>query len=158
MAALGALLLAPLAQAQEGGQAAPNPQPWRVNCSSQVNSTELACVMSQTLVAANTNQRVIAATIFRSGADKPATLRIGLPHGILLQEGLEIWIDEGARSKLPITIADQNGSYANLELGGTTLVALQGGSVLHLGVKAGNGEPVEFQLSLAGFTAAFAKL
>ena len=81
-------------------------------------------------------------------------MRVSLPHGILLQNGVDVWIDDAAPAKSPIVIADQNGSYADVELSANLLVALQGGSFLHFGVSAGNGERVEFTLSLKGFTAA----
>jgi invasion protein IalB len=85
-------------------------------------------------------------------------MRLSLPHGILLQKGVDVWVDSGAPTNHPITIADQNGSYADVDLGADMLTRLQGGGALHLGVSAGSGERVEFSLSLKGFTAAFAKL
>ena len=118
----------------------------------------MACTMTQVLVARDSNQRLIAATIFRPSPDAAALMRINLPHGILLQEGVDISIDDGAPTRVPITIADQNGSYATLELTANLVLALQGGGIINFGVKAGNGEAVRLQLSLKGFTSAFAKL
>jgi invasion protein IalB len=135
-----------------------NPQPWTVNCSSQPQTGELACSMAQVLIAQESNQRLVGASVFRPEPSDAAVMRFSLPHGILLQKGVDVWVDDAKPTSVPIIIADQNGSYADLPLDATRLTALQGGTFLHLGVSAGSGERVEFTLSLKGFTAAFAKL
>ena len=76
----------------------------------------------------------------------------------LLQKGVDVWIDLATPINYPITIADQNGSYASIELTGPMIVSLQGGAFLNVAVTAANGDRVQFQLSLKGFTNAFAKL
>ena len=143
---------------QLGSTSNDNPQPWTVNCTSQAQTGELVCTMTQVLIAADTQQRLVGASVFRPQPSAAAVMRISLPHGILLQQGVDIWIDDAQPAKAPIVIADENGSYADVELGSDMLTRLQGGSFLRLGVSAGNGERVEFSLSLKGFTAAFAKL
>ncbi len=143
---------------QVGSTANDNPQPWTVNCTSQAQTGELVCTMSQVLIAQETQQRLVGASVFRPQPSAAAVMRISLPHGIQLQKGVDYWVDNNAPTNTPIVIADQNGSYADLELTANLLVTLQGGSFLHLGVTAGSSERVEFTLSLKGFTAAFAKL
>ena len=51
-------------------QAANAPLPWTVNCSSNPQTGELACSMTQVLVAQDTQQRLIGASVYRdtSGA------------------------------------------------------------------------------------------
>lgn len=135
-----------------------NPQPWTVNCTSQGVNADLVCTMTQVLVQSQTNQRLVGATVFRPDPSGGAVMRINLPHGIKLPEGVDVWIDGRAPTKYVIGIADQNGSYADVPLDGDLLVALQGGNQLHLGIITGAGERIDFALSLKGFTAAFAKL
>jgi invasion protein IalB len=135
-----------------------NPQPWTVNCTSQGVNADLVCTMTQVLVQGDTGQRLVGASVFRPDASGAAVMRINLPHGIRLPDGVDVWIDANPATKHVIGIADQNGSYADVPLDGNTLVSLQGGNVLQIGVTTGAGERIEFQLSLKGFTAAFAKL
>jgi invasion protein IalB len=135
-----------------------NPQPWVVNCTTQTQGGELSCVMTQVLVAQQSNQRIIGATVYRATESGPADLRLNLPHGILLQKGVDVWVDLASPTNYPITIADQNGSYSTIELSGPMIVSLQGGAFLNVAVTAANGDRVQFQLSLKGFTNAFAKL
>lgn len=160
MVLLLALAMGPASAQQAAAPSAGNEmvQPWAITCSNQAGSDTMACTMTQVLVARDSNQRLIAATIYRPSPDAAALMRINLPHGILLQEGVDISIDDGAPTRVPITIADQNGSYATLELTANLVLALQGGDIINFGVKAGNGEAVRLQLSLKGFTSAFAKL
>lgn len=141
-----------------GPSNADNPQPWIVNCTTQTQAGDLTCAMTQTLIAQQSNQRILGATVFRPSEKGAAVLRLSLPHGILLQKGVNVWVDLAAPTNYPITIADQNGSYATVELTGPMIVALQGGAFLNVGVSAANGDNVQFQLSLKGFTNAFAKL
>lgn len=171
-AMLVAILAGPLASSAVAQEAAPAaqtpvkvgstegadaPLPWTVSCSSNPQSGELSCSMTQVLVAQDTQQRLIGATVFRNAAGA-AVMRFSLPHGVLLQKGVNVGVDDKAASTIPIVIADQNGSYADLEISPELLQGLQAGSALHLGVTAGTGEAVDFALSLKGFTAAFAKL
>jgi invasion protein IalB len=135
-----------------------NPQAWTVNCTSQGTNADLVCTMTQVLVQSDTNQRLVGASIFRPDASGAATLRLNLPHGIVLPDGVDVWVDDKPPTKVVIGMADQNGSYADLQLDGPTLQTLQAGNVLHLGVTTVAKERIEFQLSLRGFTAAFAKL
>jgi invasion protein IalB len=144
------------AQAEAPAEAAPA-QSWTVNCSSQGTGGDLVCAMSQTLIAKNTGQRVVSAAVFRSPQGGYA-MRFSLPHGIMLPAGIEVWIDEGQRSKHEIATADQNGSYSTMPVNDATAGALRAGQILNLLVKAASGDEIIFQLSLKGFTQAFAKL
>ncbi len=139
------------------GAADQNPMPWTVNCSSQGPAADLVCNMSQVLIAQETGQRIVGATVFRQPGGA-AVMRLNLPHGLMLQSGVDTWVDTGAVTNRPIVTADQNGSYADIELSGQVAQALQAGGALNLGVTTISGERIEFAFSLRGFTAAFAKL
>ncbi len=143
-------------QPAEAAPAAPSPQPWTITCSGQGAAGELACVMSQGLIAKNTGQRVLALAISRSPSSYSA--RLSLPHGLDLPEGVRVWVDDGQPTKHVIATADQNGSYANLPLDEALLAAMKKGTILNVAVKAASGDEVTFQLSLNGFTAALARL
>ena len=133
-------------------------QPWTVNCTSQGDAAVLTCAMSQVLLAKQTGQRVVGATVFRPKPDAAAVMRVSLPHGVLLPEGVDVGIDDTAPAKHVISIADQNGSYSQFELGGSMIGDLQGGTSLSIGVSTGDGKRIVFKLSLQGFGAAFAKI
>jgi invasion protein IalB len=114
--------------------------------------------MSQVLFVKSTSQRAIGVTIFRPDPKGSAMMRISLPHGILLPDGVSMWVDSGQPTSHVIAIADQNGSYSTFELDGTLILMLKAGHVLNLGVKLPNGQSIDFQLSLKGFSTAFDKV
>jgi invasion protein IalB len=140
------------------GDDAPNAQPWTLDCSNRAGAEALTCVMSQVLYVKSTAQRAIGVTIFRPDPKGSAMMRISLPHGISLPDGVNLWVDSGQPTKHVIAIADQNGSYSTFELDGTLILMLKAGHVLNLGVKLPNGQSIDFQMSLKGFSNAFDKV
>lgn len=163
-AGLGAFVLpVPPVTAQTAEQPAepapppPNPQPWSITCSGQGTSGAFACVMSQGLIAKNTGQRVLSVTISRAQAEAYQA-RFSLPHGLSLPDGVEVWVDDGARAKHVIATADQNGSYAVVPLDQAMISAMKKGTILNVSVKSASGDEVIFQLSLNGFTVALERI
>jgi len=156
-----AILLASLmpSMAQEAAkppQADTQPKGWTVNCSAPAGQTELACTLAQTLVVKDSGQRVLTAVVMRR--DGKYVLNLGLPHGLNLPKGVDLWIDDGPRANHPIMTADQKGSYTTVALDQALLTALKKGHLLNVGVVAFNGNEIILQLSLDGFTAGLARL
>jgi invasion protein IalB len=143
--------------ARPNGEAPANKQPWVVECNNRATGDVLVCQMSQTLIAQDSGQRILAAVITRKDA-KTLAMTLALPHGLNLPNGIDFWVDEGARTKFPIETADQNGSYATIELGAAQLGALRKGTLANVAVKATGGDELILQLSLVGFSSAVDKL
>ena len=138
--------------------AAPNLQPWMVSCASAGADDALACTVSQTLVAKQTAQRVLTVTVAKDPNSRDLVATLGLPHGLSLTEGVEVFVDDGKPTRYPIVTADQNGSYAKVPLNGDRLAELKRGSILNVRVRSANNAEIVMQISLAGFTAATAKI
>ena len=85
-------------------------------------------------------------------------MRVSLPHGISLPDGVDVGIDDGEPTKQVIAVADQNGSYSQFKVGADLIAALEGGTNLTIGVNAADGKRIVFRLSLKGFVVAFAKI
>lgn len=147
------LLIVP-ATAQDA--AAVPPRPWQVACVSQAQSAELQCSVTQSLVAAETRQRIISVNLV-GGAAGP-TMTLSLPHGLNLQAGVSVAVDDAASGTFPILTADQNGSYAEFTVDNDLLNAMKRGTLLKIGVSAHGGDVVNFELSLSGFTEAVDRL
>ena len=86
------------------------------------------------------------------------TATFGLPHGLYLPDGIEVWVDEGERLKNPIATADQNGSYSQLDLTQALIHSLRRGALLNVAVTSVNRDEVILQLSLTGFSASLDKI
>jgi invasion protein IalB len=144
--------------AQQAATPAPEPaqQTWTVNCSGAAGQNELACTLTQVLVVKDSGQRVLTAVVAKR--DGKYLLNLGLPHGLNLPKGVDVWVDEGPRVNHPIVTADQKGSYATVTLDDKLVAVLKKGTTLNVAVTAFAGNEIILQLSLNGFTAGFAKL
>ena len=93
-------------------------------------------------------------TVEKRGKGYGATLL--LPHGINFAGGVTWGIDDGEKSQVAISNADQNGSYAIFDLTNGQVEALRKGSILRVATQPLTGENLNIELTLAGFGDAFA--
>lgn len=141
--------------------ASPKPadaNPWAVNCSSGSASAELQCQVSQNLTEAKSGQRVLTVTVRRESGNGGLAMLLALPHGLFLPSGASFQIDQGQKTTLAIQTSDQNGAYAATPLSADLIKAMKSGTNLNIGMESVTRKPVTIPVSLAGFTAAVAKL
>lgn len=134
------------------------PQPWVVNCAAAAGKADLNCSMIQTVFARGSRLRLMSIAISKLATVSGPRLQLSLPHGVSLQDNAEVWVDKGAPEKVPIRNADANGSYALTDIGEELLESLKKGSLFNAAFKTLDGKRVVVQVSLNGFTTAFAKL
>lgn len=132
--------------------------PWAVNCSSGSATTELQCQVSQNLTEAKTGQRVLTVTVRRDNGNGSLAMLLALPHGLFLPSGASFQIDQGQKTTIAIQTSDQNGAYAAMPLSADLIKAMKSGTNLNIGMESVTRKPVTIPVSLAGFTAAVAKL
>jgi len=151
------LFTAGLAGGQEEKPAAPAPaQTWTLNCSGAAGQAQLACTLSQVLVMKDSGKRILTAVVTKP--EDKFLLNLGLPHGLNLPKGVDMWIDDAPRQNYPIVTADQKGSYAMIALDDALIAALKKGKLLNVAVAAYAGNEIVLQLSLTGFSAGFSRL
>ena len=160
-AAVWAMMLASgAAFGQDDKAAKPAAEPvlpqWIVTCSNANKDAVLRCAMQQTLFVSKTGQRVLSMTVEKRGDAYGATLL--LPHGINFAKGVTWGVDDGEKSQVAISNADQNGSYAGFELSAAQIDSLKKGSILRVATQPMSGENLNIELTLAGFGNAFAIL
>ncbi|MEP1444202.1 MAG: invasion associated locus B family protein [Hyphomicrobiales bacterium] len=128
---------------------------WIVTCSNRAIPERLNCSMSQVVTVANGNsrQRIVSATIHRQ--DENAEILITLPHGLNLLKGVGFAIDEASSQRFDIHAADANGSYVRIPLTKDRVSAMKTGNIMKLSVVGSNGQNINLQLSLNGFTQAY---
>jgi invasion protein IalB len=132
--------------------------PWAVNCSSGSATAELQCQVSQNLTEAKTGQRVLTVTVRRDSGNGSLAMLLALPHGLFLPSGASFQIDQGQKTTIAIQTSDQNGAYAASPLSADLIKAMKSGTNLNIGMESVTRKPVTIPVSLAGFTAAVAKL
>lgn len=126
---------------------------WIVTCTNANPAAQLRCRAEQVLSVTQTKQRLVSVIFDRN--DEGAIIgRITLPHGILFDKGIEVWVGDGVKHKVAVTNADENGSYADLPLEPEFLKELKGGPVLRIKMQTVSNEDLVMELSLNGFGAA----
>jgi invasion protein IalB len=146
------------AQAKEAQPKPADANPWAVNCSSGSANSELQCQVSQNLTEAKTGQRVLTVTVRRDSSNGSLAMLLALPHGLFLPSGASYQIDQGQKTVIAIQTSDQNGAYAATPLSPELVKAMKSGTNLNIGMESVTRKPVTIPVSLAGFTAAIAKL
>jgi invasion protein IalB len=130
---------------------------WEVRCLADGNE----CFLYQLALDADGNP-VAEFSLIRlpDGGEAVAGATVVTPLGTLLPAGLLMQIDSGEVRQYPFTFCNQVGCFAQLALTQAQVSALQRGRVARLGVTsiAAPEDPVELDLSLMGFTAAFRSL
>ncbi|TGQ74617.1 MAG: invasion associated locus B family protein [Mesorhizobium sp.] len=138
--------------------ASANANPWAVNCSSGSANTELQCQVSQNLTEAKTGQRVLTVTVRRDNSNGSLAMLLALPHGLFLPSGATYQVDQGSKTTIAIQTSDQNGAYAATPLSPDLVKTMKSGTNLNIGMESVTRKPVTIPVTLAGFTAALAKL
>lgn len=130
---------------------------WEVRCLADGNE----CFLYQLALDSDGNP-VAEFSLIRlpEGGEAVAGATVVTPLGTLLPAGLLMQIDSGEVRQYPFTFCNQVGCFAQLALTQAQVTALQRGRVARLGVTsiAAPEDPVELDLSLMGFTAAFRSL
>lgn len=130
---------------------------WDVGCLAGTES----CEMQQVALDASGNPVVLVRVIKLPEAEEAEALAIvNTPLGTLLPSGLGFQIDGGEASALPFEWCVQEGCIVRLGLREPDVTALKRGSAVRLRVAsiADPDQPVELNLSLSGFTAAYDSL
>ncbi len=131
---------------------------WVLICDHSDELNEERCFILQELRVKETNQRVVRIEVgFVAKTGQPAAL-ITLPLGISLQHGMLFQVDQGEQTRYAFTRCVPGGCIAAVPLSDAQIAALKAGSVAHLQFHDGLAREVNLDMSLSGFTAAFASI
>ncbi len=126
--------------------------PWSVNCSNQVNGTELICEMNQSIVLTESNQRLTSIAFVKSaGKDETETV-LTLPFGLLFSEGLTVIVDDTEVARLEFLTCEAQGCFARSPVSQEWMSAMRAGNELRIEGKNRVGDPISFGFDLAGFS------
>jgi invasion protein IalB len=154
-------IVAPLgasAQEAEAPAAAPpagGPEsPWAKLCNTDPATGKELCLTIQE-IRADTGQFIASATIRTIAGDTKKSLITAVPPGMLLQPGLRIQIDDQPQVEVKYGICFPNACYGELEVDDAFVSKLKAGGRLTLTTLNQQAKPVNFPMSLSGFTKAF---
>lgn len=123
---------------------------WALNCPENQK-----CRIAQTIIHKQTEQTVVIARVFK---DKTGVLVLSLPKGIFLAPGVSLRIDKGKLIRYPFETCDESGCHTGLKLSKKLLSSLKRGTQASVIFYDSHQKPVLANLSLEGFTKAYAAL
>lgn len=150
---------APVAASAQEGEAAPAAptgpdSPWAKLCNTDPASGKELCLTIQE-IRADTGQFIASATVRTIAGDAKKSLITAVPPGMLLQPGLRVQIDDGPQQEMKYGICFPNACYGELEINDEFIAKLKGGGKLTLTTLNQQAKPVNFPMTLSGFTKAY---
>jgi len=142
---------------ESAGPAAPL---WLTTCSNQLQTEELLCEVSQSIVLrqGNQSQRVATAAINRVAGKSETSALFTLPYGVSLADPVRVLVDDKQVGTLGWQSCDAGGCYAGAKVDAAWLKALRGGKTMTAAFKARDGRDLTFAFQLAGISKAEAML
>ncbi|WP_419914471.1 invasion associated locus B family protein [Hoeflea sp.] len=144
------------AQAQEAAAPAPDGSAWQVNCTGSGAVPVMHCTLFQRVPDNQSGRRLLRLSIERLAGSDHEILRLEMPHGLRLDQGARLAVDDGGEIILPITRSYRQGVYARTRLSPELLTALKRGTSLRIVMDTVDGSTVTIKMSLIGFSAAHA--
>jgi invasion protein IalB len=129
--------------------------PWQVNCTPAAEGAGLNCSMVKSLILAQGEQVLAQAAVVQGD---PLVLRILVPHGMALEQGLQVLVDGVEVATPTFRTSLPGGAIAVADLTPDLEDALRSGAVLQIAGMQNNGNALRLEMSLAGFSASVDKL
>jgi invasion protein IalB len=152
------LMIGPTAAVSQEAEAPAAPpaaeSPWAKVCNKDPSNGKELCLVIQE-IRADTGQFIASATIRILAGEEKMTFIAAVPTGMLIQPGMRAQIDGGKQYELKYSICFPNACYADLEIDDAFVKELKGGGQLTVTTMNQQAKPVNFPMTLAGFTKAF---
>lgn len=145
-------------QTAEKKEAPAGKKDWAVNCQVDPKTDKLLCQMSQRLTQQKTGQQVLSVVIRPSPNGKNPTMLLALPHGLDLQKGISLRVDEDKPVTAPLQTSDRNGVYSAFPLTDELIKSMKNGGKLIVQMQSVQKKPFKVNVSLSGFTSAIDRL
>ena len=143
---------APAPAGQPAGPGTDGQPNWVKLCSQNPQNNQQVCVITRERRAAT--GQLLAAISIREVADKKI-LVTAVPPGMLIRPGLQVLIDGAKAQKGAYSICFPNLCFAEVEVNADYIASLKRGNQLVVTTLNQQAKPVNFDISLSGFTAAY---
>ncbi len=131
-------------------------QEWLISCEGPANGRY--CMLTQELRRREDNRRLVLLEVKPESMDS-ALAGLTLPLGLDLRAGLALQIDDGpAVQGVPYRTCLQQGCQVSMRFDQGTLEGIRTGKLLKVRVGVASGGVADFQLPLAGFAQAYARM
>ena len=142
------------AQQQTAEVALPENQNWLKFCNEDPKSKKELCAITQEMKA-ETGQFLASISLRELEGAKRKALVIAMTPGMLLRHGLTLQIDKGKQLKGTFSICFPNACFSDLAVDANFVTNMKKGAVISVTALNQQAQPVRFDLTLSGFTAAY---
>ena len=138
--------------AQPGAAASPDGPGWQKFCNEHPQTKQQICVVTRQMRVA-TGQSIAAFSVREAGGKYQFVAAV--PPGMQLRPGMQVEIDGGNTQRTTFTVCIPEFCFADADLTDDYIAALKRGNELVITAVGQDGRPVDFPISLSGFTASF---
>ncbi|MEQ8400561.1 MAG: invasion associated locus B family protein [Roseitalea porphyridii] len=131
---------------------------WQLRCSTPAGATNEQCVLIQNVVADDRPELGLSVVAFKTADRTAQILRIQVPLGVLLPNGLGLHIDGNDMGRAYFVRCFADGCYAEVILEDQLLESLKAGSEATFTVFDTPEEGIGIPVDLAGFSEGFEAL
>lgn len=131
---------------------------WSLVCDTPPGASSEQCALMQNVVAEDREEMGLSVVVLRTADRKSELLRVLAPLGVLLPNGLGLYIDEKDIGNAFFTRCFNDGCYAEVVLKDKLLEAFKAGKSATFIVFQTPEEGIGIPIDLAGFTEGFAKI
>ncbi|MDQ0315670.1 invasion associated locus B family protein [Amorphus orientalis] len=154
IAVAGAIALAAMSPVSAQEAAEQDQNPWVKVCNTDPNTQKEVCLVTQEL-RTDRGQFMASVAIREISGEDRRVLLSAVPVGMLIQPGLRVQIDGGEQQQARYSICFPNACYAEMVVESAFVNKLKAGGNLKLTTLNQQGKPVNFDVTLSGFTAAY---
>lgn len=131
---------------------------WSMVCSTPAGATAEQCAMMQNVVAEERPEMGLSVVVFRTADNKAEILRVLTPLGVLLPNGLGLYVDGKDIGRAYFVRCFQDGCYAEVILEKSLLDTLKTGTAATFIIFQTPEEGIGIPVDLKGFADGFAAL
>lgn len=156
--AAGVLLASLPATAQQNGIVRSTHGEWKMICDTPAGAATEQCALIQNVVAEDRPDMGLSVVVLRTADKKAEILRVLVPLGVLLPNGLGLYVDGKDIGKAYFAKCFTDGCYAEVILEEPLISTLKAGGSATFIVFQTPEEGIGIPVDLAGFTEGFAAL
>jgi invasion protein IalB len=131
---------------------------WALVCDTPPGASSEQCALVQNVVAEDRQEMGLSVVVLRTADRKSELLRVLAPLGVLLPNGLGLYVDDKEIGNAFFTRCFNDGCYAEVVLEEKLLATLKSGKTATFIVFQTPEEGIGIPIELEGFTAGFAEL
>lgn len=156
--AFAAIVTIPFSAANAQGVVKSQHGEWSLVCDTPPGASTEQCALMQNVVADDREEMGLSVVVLRTADRKSELLRVLAPLGVLLPNGLGLYIDDEDIGNAFFTRCFNDGCYAEVVLKEKLLDAFKAGKSATFIVFQTPEEGIGIPIDLAGFTEGFAKI